>query len=122
VHPDAIALIRYVSAGAFYVTCFGQGLGDPVYTSVLVLLAVAGIVAGEVLRVRSFLHLGLGALAAALGWNLVRFGLHHSQFWALYLTGLGLLVLGGMVAITLNRDAVRRARHWVSAHLSAWEG
>src|SRR5262249_51806773 len=58
--PDAVTAIRYAAAGALYVTCFGQGLFDPVYTSVLIALAVAGIAAGELARVRSFLRLGLG--------------------------------------------------------------
>ncbi|MEQ1567241.1 MAG: hypothetical protein ABMA64_16490, partial [Myxococcota bacterium] len=119
--PTALSALRYAAAGALYLTCFGQAVGDPRYTSVLVLLALVGVGAGEALRVKSFLHLGLGFLGAALGWNLIRFGLDHSQFWALYLTGLGVTVLGSMVALTLHRERVGALRARARAHVAAWE-
>ena len=121
VSPQTVGLTRYAAAGVLYITGFGQMVADPRITLVVMLLALAGIVAGQLLRARSYLQLGLGLLGTALVWNLIRFGLLHSRFWALVLTGLGMAVLATMVVITQHREALGRMRDRLAARLASWE-
>ena len=119
--PHAVGLTRYAAAGALYLTGFGQMVADPRDTALILLIAIAGVVAGQVLRVLSFLQLGLGVLAGVLVWNLLRFGLAHSEFWAWLLTGLGVIVLATMVVITTYREPLARLQERMRARLANWE-
>ncbi len=113
--------LRVLAAGSLYVTAFGVSLDDPVRSLHLLVLALLGVGLGAVTRVRAYLLGGLGAATAAVLSNLIRFGLDHSQFWAFYLTALGLSILGLMVALTLHRERFDTWMGQVRGVLSTWE-
>ncbi len=110
--PRVRTLLRYAGASCIYLCTWGQAVLDPGWTLGLLLMALGGIAAGSLLRVRAFVYLGAGFMASALLTELLRFGLNHSGFWAFYLTSIGLTILGGMVALTVFRPqlAAMRAR------------
>ena len=116
-----IAATRYLAATALYMTAFAQVVVDPMRTLTMLLLALIGIAAGSWLRVRAYLYLGVGFAAATLVTNLVRFGFEHSQFWALYLTLIGLSVLGMMIVSTVHRERIVAARVRFRAVVGEWE-
>jgi hypothetical protein len=113
--------LRWAGACCIYVTALGQAVFDPGWTLGLVLLSLAGLALGSLLRVRAFLFLGSAFLASALLTELLRFGLTNSQFWAFYLTTIGLTILGGMVALTLLRPQLATMRTRWRARLEDWE-
>jgi len=116
-----IAATRYLAATALYMTAFAQVVVDPVRTLTMLLLALIGIAAGSWLKVRAYLYLGAGFAAATLTTNLVRFGFEHSGFWALYLTLIGLSVLGMMIVSTIHRERIVAARARFRAAMGEWE-
>jgi len=87
----------------------------------MLVLGLVGIAAGAGLRVRAYLHLGAGVAVATLVADALRFGLAHSDFWALYLTALGLVILGAMVAGTLHRDRLIQWRGTLRTAMAGWE-
>jgi hypothetical protein len=98
--PDQLRGFRYASLAAVYVSStadiFLSGVGhSPWLPLVLAALAVAGVMAGLSLRIRSFLFLGTGFLAlavVAMIWN-AAVNLHWTWLW--YVAGivLGLMIL-----------------------------
>ncbi len=119
--PRIRDLLRYAGACCIYVTALGQAVFDPGWTLGLVVLSIAGLAMGSALRVRAFLMLGSGFLVAALITELLRFGLSNSQFWAFYLTTIGLTILAGMVALTLLRPQLATLRTRWQERLEDWE-
>jgi len=53
--------------------------------------------------------------------NLVRFGLEHNEFWAFYLSALGLLVLAVMIVRSTARDRLQAAGSTIREGLATWE-
>ena len=119
--PRVVALMRYAAAAAIYLAALADAVGTPMWSLVLLQMSLVGMAAGAVLRVRAFLFLGSGFAAASLLTELLRFGLAHSQFWALYLTVLGLIILASMVALTLLRTPVTRLQQRFVQVMGEWE-
>ncbi len=119
--PRVVTLMRYAAAAAIYLAALADAVGTPMWSLVLLQMSLLGMAAGAVLRVRAFLFLGSGFAVAALLTELLRFGLAHSQFWALYLTVLGLFILASMVALTLLRTQLMRLRQRFVAVVGEWE-
>jgi len=119
--PRIRDLLRYAGACCIYVTALGQAVFDPGWTLGLVLLSLAGLALGSLLRVRALLYLGTGFLASALLTELLRFGLNHSGFWAFYLTTIGLAILASMVALTLLRPQLATMRGRWRERMEEWE-
>ncbi len=118
---QVVAGLRYVAAGALYLAAFGDLIGTPGGSLIMLVLGLVGIAAGAGLRVRAYLHLGAGVAVATLVADALRFGLAHSDFWALYLTALGLVILGAMVAGTLHRDRLIQWRGTLRTAMAGWE-
>ncbi len=119
--PQVVAGFRYLAAGALYLAAFGDLLGSPGGSLVMLLLGLVGIAAGTWFRVRAYLHLGAGVAVATLVADALRFGLAHSEFWALYLALLGLAILGAMVAGTLHRDRLGQWRLALRTAMAGWD-
>ncbi len=119
--PRVVTLMRYCAAAALYLAALMDAVGTPMWSLVLLQMSLLGMAAGAVLRVRAFLFLGSGFAAAALLTELLRFGLAHSQFWALYLTVLGLFILGSMVLLTLWRQPLTQLRRRFVQVMGEWE-
>jgi hypothetical protein len=116
-----VTVVRYTAAATVYATTMAEAFGDPVWSLALLVLSLLGLAAGALLRVRAFLYLGSGFAAAALACELLRFGLAHSHFWALYLTVLGLTILAFMVASTLWRQPLVLLRERFVRVVGDWE-
>ena len=119
--PRTRDLLRYAGACCIYLTALGQAVFDPTWTLGLVLLSIAGLALGSTLRVRAFVYLGSAFMASALLTELLRFGLSNSQFWAFYLTTIGLTILAGMVALTMLRPQLATLRSRWRERLEDWE-
>jgi hypothetical protein len=113
--------LRWAGACCIYITALGQAVFDPAWTLGLVLLSLAGLAMGSLLRVRAFLFLGSGFLASALITELLRFGLSNARFWAFYLTSIGLCILAGLVALTLFRPQLAHAQESWRERLRGWD-
>ncbi len=119
--PQVVALMRYAAAGALYVAAFGSIVVTQEASLVMLVLSLAGLGAGVWLRVRAYVHVGAAFAVATLVVDAVRFGLTHSQFWALYLTLLGVAILGAMVLLTVHRERLGTWRSELSSAMSGWE-
>ena len=77
---------------------------------------------GIVLRVRSYVYLGTAFLITTLVANLVRYGVREPRIGALFLSGLGLAVVGFMVLVTTRRTELVERYQRARAMLQNWEG
>jgi fluoride ion exporter CrcB/FEX len=118
---DWAIVLRYGACGAIHLTAFATWIDDPHRTLAMIVLCLAGAAAGALLRVRPYLFLGSAFLLATLAVNLVRFGLEHNEFWAFYLSVLGLLVLAAMVVRSTARDRLHAAGSTIRQGLATWE-
>jgi hypothetical protein len=96
--PEQTAGIRYVCLGLIYFSStaemFVQGVAEaPWLPLVLVALSVAGVLAGIVLRVRSFLFAGCGFLVISLLTILWHASTSLGWTWIWYVAGIALGVL-----------------------------
>ncbi len=105
----------YIPSSIQYLGAIGQSVWLPL---VLIGLSLAGVLAGIVLRVRSFLYLGTTFLALVVV-TMVRYAaVDLRQTWILYLCCIGLGVAAiALVAFYEKRrqailEAVKRFRHW----------
>ncbi len=89
---------------------------------VCVALCVAGVALGIVLRVRSYVYLGTAFMITTLVANLVRYGVREPRMGALFLSGLGLAVVGFMVLVTTRRTELVARYQRARAMLQNWEG
>jgi len=87
-----------------------------------VLICVFGVAAGIVLRIRSFVFLGTAFMVTSVVANLVRYGLRDARAGAIFLSGLGLLVVGFMVLVTTKRAELLVRYRSVQQLLARWEG
>ena len=119
----ALATLRLVALGGVYLSSFVSILAfdDPAHSLVMACLAVAGAVAGLVLRIRSYLLCGAGFLVVDLGTSVVRFGLSGQTAATLVLTSLGLALLGALVVWSLHRSTITRAVAAFGVELREWE-
>jgi hypothetical protein len=114
---------RMAGALAIYLTSMVQVLSFRGITDVLLLagLALAGIIAGIALQIRSFLFLGLGFLVADIAINLFRIGVQDRVIGMIFLFLTGILLLGSAVFFNLKREAIlARIRNWQS-QISSWD-
>jgi hypothetical protein len=87
-----------------------------------VLVCVIGIAGGIALRIRSYVFLGTGFLVTSIVANLVRYGLRDPRAGAIFLSGLGLLVVGFMVLVTTRRAELLARYRSVTQLMARWEG
>jgi hypothetical protein len=114
------SLLLYLPAG--WAITFQLGLApDGRYPLVFGLLCLLGVAAGMALRIRAYLVLGSGFLLLDVAANLLHAGLRNHRLGFLILSGAGLLILGGMVFSTLQREVVQRALRRFRARLATWE-
>jgi fluoride ion exporter CrcB/FEX len=118
---DWAIVLRYGACGAIHLTAFATWIDDPHRTLAMIVLCLVGAAAGALLRVRPYLFLGSAFLLATLAVNLVRFGLEHNEFWAFYLSALGLLVLAVMVVRSTASDRLQAAGSTIRQGLATWE-
>ncbi|WP_164103028.1 hypothetical protein [Candidatus Laterigemmans baculatus] len=122
--PRTLAAIRYAATLVIYVSStadvllgeIGRELHGPI---ILIVLALAGMAAGAVLRTRAFLYLGtlfviVGVLSMV--WHAQQ---AIDQVWPWWVFGIttGVLLLVGLMAIEKNKPKIR---HWADA-LATWE-
>ena len=84
-------------------------------------ICVAGIVAGTLLRVRVYVWMGVGFLAADLLLNMLRHGLAQPHLGALFLTLTGLMIVACMVVFTLEKERILSRYSAIFSELRTWE-
>jgi hypothetical protein len=95
---------------------------EVLHTLVLVpLLCVTGAILGTLLRIRVYVLMSIGFLALDLTVNMVHYGLARPHLGALFLTGLGLLLVAGMVVFSLERERILRRYSSILGELRTWE-
>ncbi|MBN8233065.1 hypothetical protein JYK02_36680 [Corallococcus macrosporus] len=121
---DAYAQLRALAVTGIYVAGAWKPLlfndGDAMLLCVF--LCLVGVGAGIALRIRSYVYLGSAFLVTAVAANLVRFGMRDHRMGALFLSLLGLAVVGFMVALSAHRAALLQKYARVRDLLATWEG
>ncbi len=88
---------------------------------VCVLICVLGVASGIVLRIRSFVFLGTAFMVTSVVANLIRYGIREPRAGAIFLSGLGLLVVAFMVLVTTKRSELLARYKSVQAMLERWD-
>lgn len=120
---DARAKLRAVAMAVIYGATALRPLAFPT-TWGLVLCAVTcvlGVAAGAVFRIRSYVLLGAVFLVTTVVATLVRYGVQQPRLGALFLSGLGLLVVAVMVVVTTRRAQLQAQVSQVQRMLAQWE-
>jgi hypothetical protein len=94
---------------------------DFTYLLACVALCVVGVAVGIAMRVRVYLYLGTAFLVTSVVANLARYGVRHHQAGALFLTALGMMVVGFMVFFTARREELLRKYQAAQAMLAEWQ-
>jgi hypothetical protein len=122
--PTGAKALRTIALLSLYVIGTSRALMtlDALQTLVVVPgICVAGIIAGTLLRVRVYVLMGVGFLAADLCLNMVHYGLARPHLGALFLTLLGLLLVAGMVVFSLERERILRRYSAIFTELRTWD-
>lgn len=88
---------------------------------ICVLVCVLGVAAGVASRIRSYVYLGTGFLVVTVSSNLVRYGMRDHRLGAVFLSVLGLLVVGFMVLLSAQRAELLKRYERVRQLLGGWE-
>lgn len=118
----SLATIRMCALAAAYLSGFATILAFDTPGQALLMAGVctAGVLLGVVLKIKSYLLMGAGFLVVDLATNIVRFGLGGQTQATIVLTGLGLVILGAMVAWSLNRALLTaRVQQWAT-RIEGW--
>ncbi len=114
------SLLLYLPAG--WSITFQLGLApDARYPLAFGLVCLMGVAVGMLLRIRAYLVLGSAFLVLDVIANLLHAGLRNHRLGFLLLSGAGLLILGGMVFSTLQREVVQRLVRRYRARIASWE-
>ncbi|RKH06075.1 hypothetical protein [Corallococcus carmarthensis] len=121
---DAYAQLRALAVTGIYVAGAWKPLlfNDGEAMLLCVFLCLVGVGAGIALRIRSYVYLGSAFLVTAVAANLVRFGMRDHRIGALFLSMLGLLVVGFMVVLSAHRATLLQKYGRVRDLLATWEG
>jgi hypothetical protein len=108
--PEAAAGLRYLGLGTLYVSStadlFIAGLGNSVVLPLaLAVLSVLGVLAGILLRVRSYLYLGAGFLGLVVFSMIWHAAVDRHQPWVWWASG---VVLGGAILALFGLFEKRR--------------
>lgn len=118
------SLLRAVLLVGLYGSSVAVACTDlsPLYAlTVVPSLCVLGILAGTLLRIRSYLLLSVVFLAVDLVANMLRYGLASRTLGALFLTALGLLLVAAMVFFNLERERILRRYSSIRLQLRGWD-
>jgi len=122
--PDTQARLRAVAITFVYVAGAWRSVvfQDSGAMLTCVLVCVVGVVVGVALRIRSYVYLGSAFMVTCVVANLVRFGTRDHRVGAVFLSLLGLGVVGFMVLFTSKRAELLSRYERVRALLDTWEG
>ena len=88
---------------------------------VCALVCVLGVGVGVATRIRSYVYLGTAFLVVTVSANLVRYGLRDHRLGAVFLSALGLMVVGFMVLVSAQRAELLKRYERVRQLLQTWE-
>jgi hypothetical protein len=122
--PDTHAKLRAMAVTVIYVAGAWKPLmfNDGWAMLLCVFICLVGVGAGVALRIRSYVYLGSAFLVTCVMANLVRFGVRDHRVGALFLSLLGLMVVGFMVLLSAKREELLRRYERVRSMLATWEG
>jgi hypothetical protein len=122
--PQQSAALRYASAIVIYVSStadiFINGVAEaPWLPAVLAGLSILGVLAGIMLRVQSFLYLGIAFLIVSLITVIWHAAIHEHHTWILWVSGIvtGIAIIALFGVFEKRRDDVLR----VVERLKQWE-
>lgn len=120
---DARARLRALALTAIYAAAAWKPLVfDETWAMLLcALICVIGVGVGIATRIRSYVYLGSAFLVVTVATNLVRYGLRDHRLGAVFLSALGLMVVGFMVLLSAQRAELLRRYERVRQLLSSWE-
>jgi hypothetical protein len=116
--------LRSIVLGLLYTVALAKvfTLATPLQGLIVVpLLCVVGVGLGILLRVRSYVLIGTAFLSADLLVQLLRYGVANRLLGAIFLTALGLLVVGAMVVFSLERERILRRYSSLLGELRTWD-
>ncbi len=114
---------RLLALGLLYVSATWDVFASPALSVFLLalILGLLGVVLGIALRVRAFLFTGTLFLMFNVMSQLIQHAPEHNLIKALVLMGVGSVILGGMIAFSLQREAILRRLRVIRADLAEWE-
>ena len=113
----AATLVIYISSSADVMfNSLGQSLAAPI---ILILLAIAGMIAGVILRVRPFLYLGGIFVFVGVTSMVWHAGRSFDAVWPWWVFGIGsgIVILGCLTAIEKNKPKLRA----YAKQLATWQ-
>lgn len=117
------ARLRAVAITAIYLASAWPVLFDHTWQMLAcAAICVVGVAAGVALRIRSYVYLGTGFLVSTIVANLARFGVRDPRLGAVFLSLLGLAIVGFMVFMTARRAELLARYRRVREMLDGWEG
>jgi hypothetical protein len=121
--PQTAAVLRGFAVTAIYASSAWRSLAFEQVWPMLVCVTVClgGIAAGAAFRIRSYVFLGTGFLVTSVLANVVQFGLRDHRLGALFLSVLGLGVVGFMVLFTARRVQLVQRYRMLRAMLAQWQ-
>jgi hypothetical protein len=112
-------LIAYVPA-AIHVTLRSGLAENPVYSLVFGAVCLAGILAGTIFRIRSYLFLGVLFFTLNIIANLVQEGLRNQFIGFVLLTVTGLLLIAILIIYNLKKEAIHAGFGRISRRFASW--
>lgn len=112
-------LIAYVPA-AIHVTLRSGLAENPVYSLVFGAVCLAGILAGTLFRIRSYLFLGVLFFTLNIIANLVQEGLRNQFIGFVLLTVTGLLLIAVLIIYNLKKEAIHAGFSRISRRFASW--
>lgn len=119
----AQAKLRALAMAAVYGATALRPLAFPTTWGLVLCAAtcVAGVAAGVVFRIRSYVLLGTVFLVTTVVATLVRYGIQEPRLGALFLSALGLVVVATMVVMTTRRAQVQAQVSAMQRMLAQWQ-
>jgi hypothetical protein len=88
---------------------------------IIPMLCIVAMLAGTYLRIRSYIYLSIGFLATDLIFNMIHYGLEYPILGALFLTLLGLSIVGGMIVFSLERQRILNKYSAIFQEVKTWK-
>jgi hypothetical protein len=115
--------LRTVGLLAIYLASASSALyfAEPGKVMLCAAICVGGVLLGVMLRVKAYVLLGSAFLVVDVLGNMVRFGLQSPVLGGVFLTLVGLALVGGWVAFQAQRDTVLKRYQSMQDLLAGWE-
>ena len=94
---------------------------DQMYAVVFGLLSLAGVAAGMIFQIRSYLFMGVSFFTLNLIANLLQTGLRDQRMGFILLSLTGIFIIGSLVTYTLKKETILGFVEHTQKKLAKWE-